>query len=99
MRFALTGGQASNRPQAIPLLEGIETSAVIAGKGYQSNRTLAFISSTGATAEIPPKSKSNRKEPWEYDRELLRQGTLQRTEPGRAGIQQTEALARDSHPV
>ena len=43
MRFALTGGQASDAPQAIPMLEGIETGAVIADKGYESNRILAFI--------------------------------------------------------
>ena len=63
LRFALTGGQASDGPQAIPLLEGMETGAVIADKGYESNRILAYIGSTGATAVIPP--KSNRKEPWE----------------------------------
>ena len=71
MRFALTGGQASDAPQAIPLLEGIETGAVIADKGYESNRILAFIRSKGATAVIPP--KSNRREPWEYDRALYRE--------------------------
>ena len=74
MRFALTGGQASDAPQAIPLLEGIETGAVIADKGYESNRILAFIRSKGATAIIPP--KSNRREPWEYDRALYRERNL-----------------------
>ena len=63
MRFALTGGQASDGPQAAPLLTGIETGAV-----------LAFIRSEGATTVIPP--KANRKEPWEYDRELYRQRNL-----------------------
>ena len=33
MRFALTGGQAGYASQAIPLLTGIETRAVIADKG------------------------------------------------------------------
>ena len=61
-------------PQAIPLLAGIDTGAVIAGKGYESNRILAFIRSTGARVVIPP--KSNRKEPWEYDRELYRERNL-----------------------
>lgn len=74
MRFALTGGQASDGPQAAPLLTGIETGAVLADKGYESNRILAFIRSEGATAVIPP--KANRKEPWEYDRELYRQRNL-----------------------
>ena len=73
MRFALTGGQAADGPQAVPLLTGIETGAVLADKGYESNRILAFIRSGGATVVIPP--KANRKEPW-YDRELYRQRNL-----------------------
>ena len=40
IRFALTGGQASDAPQAIPLLTGIEADAVLADKGYQSNQIL-----------------------------------------------------------
>ena len=74
IRFTLTGGQASDGPQPIPLLTGIEAGTVIAGKGYESNRRLAFIRSGGTTAIIPP--KRNRKEPWEYDRELYRQRNL-----------------------
>ena len=74
MRLALTGGQESDGPQAIPLLTGIETDPVLADKGYESNRILAFIRSRGAAAVIPP--TSNRKESWEYDRELYRQRNL-----------------------
>ena len=55
LRFALTGGQAADGPQAIPLLSGIETGSVIADKGYESNRILGYIRSKGATAVIPPK--------------------------------------------
>ena len=62
MRFALTGGQESDTPQAIPLLTGIEADAVLADKGYESNQILAFTRSGATTAVIPP--KSNRKEPW-----------------------------------
>ena len=74
MRFALSGGQASDAPQAIPLLQGIETGAVTADKGYESNRIVAFIRSKGAAAVIPP--KSNRREPCEYDRQLYRERNL-----------------------
>ena len=74
MRFSLTGGQRADVSQAIPLLTGIETGAVIADKGYESNRVLAFIRATRAEAVIPP--KSNRRDPWEYDRELYRQRNL-----------------------
>ena len=65
MRFSLTGGQRADVSQAIPLLSGIRTGAVIASKGYESNRVLAFVRSQGAEAVILP--KSNRKDPWEYD--------------------------------
>ena len=74
MRFSLTGGQRSDVSQAIPLLTGIETEAVIADKGYESDKILAFIRDQGAEAVIPP--KSNRRQPWEYDRELYRQRNL-----------------------
>ena len=74
MRFALTGGQVSDGPHAVSLLTGIEPGAVIADKGYESNGILEFIRSGGAKAVIPP--KSNRKEPWEYDRDLYRQRNL-----------------------
>ena len=74
MRFSLTGGQKADVSQAIPLLTGLEAGAVIADKGYESNRVLAFIRNQGAEAVIPP--KSNRREPWEYNRELYRQRNL-----------------------
>ena len=74
VRFSLTGGQKADVSQAIPLLTGIETGAVIADKGYESNRVLAFIRDEGAEAVIPP--KSNRRQPWEYDRELYRERNL-----------------------
>ena len=74
VRFALTGGQEADAPQAIPLLTGIETEALIADKGYESNGILAFIHGQGAEAVIPP--KCNRKDPWEYDRQLYRTRNL-----------------------
>ena len=74
LHFALTGGQAADAPQAILLLTGIETGAVIADKGYESNRVLAFTRDQGAEAVIPP--KSNRGDLWEYDRELYRELNL-----------------------
>ena len=74
VRFALTGGQEADVSQAIPLLTGIETEAVIADKGYESNGILGFIQDRGAEAVIPP--KSNRRDPWEYDRELYRERNL-----------------------
>ena len=74
VRFSLTGGQEADAPQAIPLLTGIETRGVIADKGYESNRILSFIQEQGAEVVIPP--KSNRKDPWDYDRQLYRTRNL-----------------------
>ena len=37
------GGQRADVSRAIPLQSGIDTGAVIADKGYESNRLLTFI--------------------------------------------------------
>ena len=74
VRFALAGGQEAEAPQAMPLLTGIGTEGTIADKGYESNGILASIQDQGAEAVIPP--KSNRKNPWEWDRQLYRTRNL-----------------------
>ena len=61
--------QLCNRP-----VIGIDAGCVIADKGYESNRTLEFMRSQGATVVIP--HKANRRDPWEYDRELDREWNL-----------------------
>jgi transposase len=74
IRFSVTGGQAHDAPQAIPLLTGIKAEGVIGDKGYDSDQILNFIQGQGAIAVIPP--KSNRKAPREYDREMYKQRNL-----------------------
>ena len=74
VRFSLTGGQEADAPQAIPLQAGIDTGGVIADKGYESNRILSFIQEQREEAMIPP--RSNRRDPWEYDRQLYRTRNL-----------------------
>ena len=74
MRFILTGGQAADSPQGIPLLTGIEATRVIADKGYDSDKILAYIQAQGTAAVIP--STSNRKTQREYSRELYRERNL-----------------------
>ena len=67
MGFSLTGGQRADVSQALLLLRGIETGAVVADeKGYDGNRVLIFIRDPRAEAVIPP--KSIRRDPCEYDR-------------------------------
>ena len=51
--------------QALPLLHGQATSAVLADKGYDVDYILEGIVEIGAEAVIPP--KSNRKTPRIYD--------------------------------
>ena len=70
IRFILTGGQAADAPQAIPLLTGVKASHVIADKGYDTEGILDFVRGQGATAVIPP--RSNRRVQREYDRELYK---------------------------
>ncbi len=56
IRFILTGGQAADSPQGIPLLSGINTTHVIADKGYDSDSIMNFVQCQGGhrrhTAQI-----------------------------------------------
>ena len=54
LRFALTGGQAADAPQAIPLLSGIQAGCGSADKGFESDKIPAFIRARGATAQVQP---------------------------------------------
>ena len=60
IKFILTGGQTAECMVAIPLLEGIQTSALLADKGYDTNELRAWLKARGIEVVIPP--KSNRKE-------------------------------------
>lgn len=55
VRLILTGGQASDSPQAIPLLQGFAFDAVMADRGYDADETLAFIVEKDAQGVIPPR--------------------------------------------
>ena len=55
LRLLLTGGQAGDAPQAIPLLAGFDFKAVLADRGYDSDEILDFIAQREAEAVIPPK--------------------------------------------
>lgn len=58
-RFVLTPGQASDIPQAKPLLAGISFTFGIGDKGYDADWIVAMIEAQGGVAVIP--SKCNRK--------------------------------------
>jgi transposase len=71
VRLILTGGQAHDMSQAQALIEGLKSDYVIADKGYDSGPFVATIEAAGAKAVIP--SRSNRREPREYDKHLYRE--------------------------
>lgn len=74
VRFIITGGQVNDCTQADGLLEDINTTHVIADKGYDSEGVLQKIEELGAIAVIP--SRSNRKVQRGYDKELYKKRNL-----------------------
>jgi transposase len=65
VKFILTGGQDAECCLAIPLLENVKATAVLADKGYDTNALREWLKAQGIKAVIPP--KSNRKEQIECD--------------------------------
>src|SRR4051812_49557712 len=56
LKFRLTSGAAGDNPQAIPLLEGVAADEVLADRGYDADKTIAYIEDEmHAVATIPPK--------------------------------------------
>jgi transposase len=66
VKFILTAGQASDMPQAIPLLTGQHAQYVIADKGYDCDKIVRYIhNEMSAISVIPP--KANRLMQRDYD--------------------------------
>jgi transposase len=74
LRLILAVGQAPDVMQGPALFNSIETDAVVADKGYDSDGFVAAITETGAEAAIPP--RSNRLRPREFDRERYKARNL-----------------------
>ena len=56
LQCRLTSGAAGDKPQALPLLSGIQSGEVLADRGYDADATIAHIEpQLGAVATIPPK--------------------------------------------
>jgi len=55
LRLLLTGGQRADSTQAIALLQGFDFDAVLADRGYDTDKILDFIAQNGAEAIIPAK--------------------------------------------
>jgi transposase len=74
IRFILTGGEASDDTQALTLLDGVKTTAILADKGYDANYIADAGNEMGAEVVIP--SKSNRKETRFFDKDLYKERNL-----------------------
>ena len=71
--FALSPGQAHDAPAGRELLTKVGRQPeqlqlfLVADRAYEGNETRQLAADLGYTPVIPP--KSNRKEPWDYDRD------------------------------
>jgi len=74
LRFILTPGQRHDVTQAKKLISGYENAVVIADKGYDSNDFIQYILDNNNISVIP--SRSNRKNPREYDKHLYEERNL-----------------------
>jgi transposase len=70
----LTGGEASDDTQALALLDGVKTTAILADKGYDADYIVDAGNEMGAKVVIPP--KSNRKEARFFDKDLYKERNL-----------------------
>ena len=72
--FTLSGGQAHDAPQGRNLLDVIgkqkHTISLIMDRGYEDDYTRYIAQTLGFNPVVPP--KSNRKNPWDYDKELYK---------------------------
>jgi transposase len=70
----LTGGEAAECTQALRLLERLKAKAILADKGYDADYVMKAPKFMRAEVVIP--SKSNRKNPRNFDTILYRERTL-----------------------
>ena len=72
--FSLSPGQAGDGPEGRKLLVSMGTAsepcAIIMDREYEGDETRNLVSSLGFSPVVPP--KSNRIEPWTYDKELYK---------------------------
>jgi len=72
--FILSPGNAHDAPQGRLLLETVgrqkQVKPLLMDRAYEDYKTQYTASMLGFSPVVPP--KSNRKEPWEYDKELYK---------------------------
>lgn len=74
IEFILSGGQAHDAPQGRLLLETVgkqkKIVPLLMDKAYEDDLTRYIAQTLGFNPVVPP--KSNRRDPWEYDKELYK---------------------------
>lgn len=72
--FLLSGGNAGDAPMGRELLRRLGAAEgsvpLLMDRAYEGDETRALAASLGYAPVVPP--KRNRREPWEYDRELYK---------------------------
>jgi transposase len=70
--FSLSPGNAGDAPEGRELLQKTTLSAkyVVMDRAYEGDETRQLVFDLGLTPVVPP--KSNRIEPWEYDRQMYK---------------------------
>ncbi len=73
--FSLSGGEAHDSPEGIALLDRIERipeqKYILMDRAYEGDNMRGKAQEKGYSPVVPP--KSNRKDPWKYDREKYKQ--------------------------
>ena len=54
-RFRLTGGEAGDSPEALPLLQHLNPGSVSADKAYDSDSIIEYLNASNIQAVIPPR--------------------------------------------
>lgn len=73
--FSLSGGEAHDAPEGIALLERTqklpEQKYILMDRAYEGDNVRKKAAEKGFSPVVPP--KSNRRNPWEYDKEMYKQ--------------------------
>lgn len=73
-RFHLTGGEAGDSPEALPLLGDLRPESLAADKAYDTDAILEHLADQGIQAVIPP--RSHRIVQRDFDRHLYKNRNL-----------------------
>ena len=73
-RFRLTGGEAGDSPEALPLLQHLNPGSVSADKAYDSDSIIEYLNASNIQAVIPP--RCNRLVQRVFDKHLYKNRNL-----------------------